>query len=77
MIGKGAVATVVIGSRDYPPGDGYISHQTGKGKSLTQNAILGGYVGFLEITLYGLTLMGFHTPEVSASFWDDGWAPFD
>ena len=32
----------------YPPGNGYISHQTGKGKSSTQNAILGGYVSSLE-----------------------------
>ena len=31
-----------------PPGNGYISHQTGKGKSSTQNAILGGYVSSLE-----------------------------
>ena len=27
---------------NYPPGNGYISHQTGKGKSSTQNAIFGG-----------------------------------
>ena len=38
----------------YPPGDGYISHQTGKGKSSTQNAILGGYVSFLEGSLNGI-----------------------
>ena len=32
----------------YPPGDGYISHQTGKGIFHLQNAIFGGYVSFLE-----------------------------
>ena len=40
------------GTHIYPPGNGYISHQTGKGKSSTQNAIFEGYVSSLE-GIYG------------------------
>ena len=33
----------------YPPGNGYISHQTGKGKSSTQNAFLGDMLVFWRV----------------------------
>ena len=36
------------GGFKYPPGNGYISHQTGKGKSSSNMPFLGGYVSSLE-----------------------------
>ena len=51
-------ATSTFFEGGFPPGDGYISHRKGKGKSSTQNAhFLGGYVSSLDGSCFKPTVL--------------------